>query len=155
MTGLDNYLAYSESHKLTVTCTTAVMIAVIAYADWIIPYTSVGFLYLIPILLCSAGLNHSEILLIAMLCGWLREAADPLQGETGYRAAFVLNPAHWVAGSFPRLIVAACGFAATGFFVGELNRHRRLLSVHLAERERQEKLRREVELEVRTLIETS
>jgi two-component system, LuxR family, sensor kinase FixL len=60
-----------------------------------------------------------------------------------------------VAGSYPRLIVAASGFAATGFFVGELNRRRRLLSAHLEEREQQMKLRREAELQVRTLIETS
>jgi len=39
--------------------------------------------------------------------------------------------------------------------VGELNRKRQLLSDHLAEREEQIRLRREAELQVRTLIETS
>ena len=155
MTGLDNYLAYAESHRLTVTGAAVVMIVVVAYLDWIIPNTSVGFLYLLPILACSAALSHYEILLMAILCGWLREAADPLQGSVGFRAAFVMNPAHWVAGSVPRLIVAACGFAATGFFVGEVNRHRRLLAAHIAEHDRQEKRHREAELQVRTLIETS
>jgi PAS domain S-box-containing protein len=131
------------------------MIAAIAYADWLVPNTSVGYLYLIPILLSSAGLNSFEILVMALVCGWLREAADPLQGAVGDRSAFVLNPARWVAGSWPRFIVVACGFATTGFFVGELNRRRRLLSAHLGEREQQMKLRRDAELKVHTLIETS
>jgi PAS domain S-box-containing protein len=155
MTRLDNFLAYAESQRLTVSCAAALMIAGIAYADWLAPNTSVGYLYLIPILLCSAGLNRFEIFLMALVCGWLREAADPLQGAVGNRSAFLLNPAKWVAGSWPRLIVAASGFAATGFFVGELNRRRRLLSSHLEEREQQMTLRRETELQVRTLIETS
>src|SRR5271166_5576215 len=155
MTRLDNLLAYAESHRLSVSFTAAVMIAMIAYVDWLEPNTSVGYLYLLPILLCSAGLNRYEILVMALVCGWLREAADPLQGAIEGRSAFVLNPTRWIAGSYPRLIVAASGFATTGFFVEELNRRRRLLSEHLEEREQQEKLRREAELQVRTLIETS
>jgi PAS domain S-box-containing protein len=155
MTRLDNFLAYAESHRLTVSCAAAMMIAWIAYADWLVPNTSVGYLYLIPILLSSAGLNSYQILAMALVCGWLREAADPLQGAVGGRSAFVLNPSRWVAGSYPRLIVAASGFATTGFFVGELNRRRRLLSAHLEERGEQMKLRREAEQQVRTLIETS
>jgi two-component system, LuxR family, sensor kinase FixL len=155
MTRLDNFLAFAESHSVTVSCSAAVMIAAIAYADWLVPNTSVGYLYLIPILLSAAGLNSLEILLMALVCGWLREAADPLQGAVGDRSAFVLDPARWVAGSWPRFIVAASGFATTGFFVGELNRRRRLLSAHLTEREQQIKLRRDAELKVNTLIETS
>jgi PAS domain S-box-containing protein len=155
MTRLDNFLAYAESHRLTVTCAATAMIVAIALADWVVPNTSLGFLYLIPILLSAAGLNGYQILIMAVVCGWLREAADPLQGVLGNYSAFVLNPQHWVAGSYPRLSVAASGFAATGFFVSELNRRRRLLSAHLEEREEQMRLRREAELQVRTLIETS
>jgi PAS domain S-box-containing protein len=155
MTRLDTFLAYAESHRLALTFAAAVLIVSIAYADWLQPNTSLGYLYLVPVLLCSAGLNRYEILLMALVCGWLREAADPLQGAIGNHSAFVLNPRHWIAGSYPRLIVAASGFATTGFFVDELNRRRRLLTSHLEEREQQEKLRREAELQVRTLIETS
>ena len=155
MTRLDNLLAYAESHRLSVSFAAAAMIATIAYADWLEPNTSVGYLYLLPILLCSAGLNRYEILLMALVCGWLREAADPLQGAIEGRSAFVLNPTRWMTGSWARLIVAASGFATTGFFVSELNRRRRLLTEHLQEREEQMKIRRETELQVRTLIETS
>ncbi|HUB83205.1 MAG TPA: PAS domain-containing sensor histidine kinase [Bryobacteraceae bacterium] len=155
MTRLDHSLAFAESHRTALSCAAALLIAVVAWLDWLIPNTSVGYLYLIPILLSAAGLNTYQILLMALLCGWLREAADPLQGEVGYQAAFVLNPAHWVAGSWPRFIVAASGFATTGFFVGELNRRRRLLLAHLDEREKQMKLLKDAELKVHTLIETS
>ena len=155
MTRLDNFLAFAESHRITVSAAAALMVAIVAWLDWQVPNTSVGYLYLIPILLSSAGLNAYQILLMAMVCGWLREAADPLQGSVGYRAAFVFDPAHWVAGSWPRFIVAASGFATTGFFVGELNRRRLLLLVHLEERDRQMKLLRDAELKVHTLIETS
>jgi two-component system, LuxR family, sensor kinase FixL len=155
MTYLDNFLAFAESQRAAVSCAAATMIVAIAYADWLAPNTSVGYLYLIPILLSSAGLNSFEILLMALVCGWLREAADPLQGAVAGRSAFVLNPDRWVAGSWPRFIVAASGFTTTGLFVGELNRRRRLLSAHLGEREQQMKLRRDAELKVHTLIETS
>ena len=155
MTRLDNLFALAESHRFLVSCAATVMIAAVAYADWLIPNTSVGYLYLIPILISSAGLNSYQILLMALVCGYLREAADPLQGALGSHAAFTLDPEQWVAGSWPRLIVAASGFATTGFFVGELNRRRRLLASHLREREEQIQLRHEAELKVRTLIETS
>ncbi|HEX3742870.1 MAG TPA: ATP-binding protein [Bryobacteraceae bacterium] len=155
MSRLDNFLAFAELHKITLSCLAAVMIFIIAYLDWLVPNTSVGYLYLIPILLSSAALNPYEILLMALVCGYLREAGDPLQGAAGNYSGFVLNPAQWVAGSWPRLIVAASGFATTGFFLGELNRRRRMLSAHLEEREQQMKLRLDAELKVHMLIETT
>ena len=155
MTRLDHFLAFTESQRIAVSCAAALLIAIVAWLDWLVPNTSVGYLYLIPILLSSAGLNAYQILLMALVCGLLREAADPLQGAVGYRSAFVLNPAHWVDGSWPRFIVSASGFTATGFFVGELNRRRRLLSAHLEEREKQMKLLKDAELKVHTLVETS
>jgi PAS domain S-box-containing protein len=155
MTRLDNFLAYAESHRLALSCAAAVLIVTIAWIDWAVPNTSLGFLYLIPILLSAAGLRWHQILTMAVVCGWLREAADPLQGGAADQSAFVMNPTHWVAGSYPRLFVAASGFATTGFFVRELNRRRTLLAEHLEERGQQIRLRRESELQVRTLIETS
>jgi PAS domain S-box-containing protein len=158
MTRLDNFLAYAESNRITVCAAAAVMVVLTAWADWLVPNTSLGFLYLIPILLAAPALRGYQIFSMALLCGYLREAFDPLQSAGGpglQRLPFVLNPALWVEGSYPRLVVAACGFAATGFFVAELNRRRTLLTEHLAEREEQMTLRREAELQVRALIETS
>ena len=158
MTRLDNLLVFAESHKLTVCGASAAMVVAIAWGDWLVPNTSLGFLYLLPILLAAPALRGYQILCLAFVCGYLRESFDPLQTATGHPGIplpVVFNPIHWVAGSFPRLVVAACGFAATGFFVAELNRRRRLLSDHLTEREEQIRLRREAELQVQTLIETS
>jgi len=158
MTRLDNFLGYAESNRLTVCGAAAVMIVTIAYGDWVVPNTSLGFLYLLPILVAAPALRGYQILSMAFVCGFLREAFDPLQGSAGHPEVplpVVFDPMKWVAGSYPRLAVAVCGFAATGFFVGELNRRRRLLSDHLAEREEQMQLRKEAELQVRTLIETS
>ena len=115
MTRLDNYLVYAESHRLIVCCIAAVMVMLIAWGDWVVPNTSLGFLYLIPILLAAPALRGSQIFAMALVCGYLREAFDPLQGDVGRGGAYVpmvLNPLHWVEGSFPRLVVAASGVTA-------------------------------------------
>jgi PAS domain S-box-containing protein len=157
MTRLDSYLVYAESHRSTVCAVGGAMVLLIAWADWMLPNTSVGFLYLIPVLLAAPALNGYQILSMAVVCGYLREALDPLQfaGMPGSPAPMVPNPANWAAGSYGRFMVAACGFAMTGFFVRELNQRRQLLMEHLAERERQMLRQRETELQVRMLIETS
>jgi two-component system, LuxR family, sensor kinase FixL len=158
MTKLDRFLAYAESHRLTVCAIAACMIALIAWGDWVLPNISVGFLYLFPVLLSAAALNGTQIVALAVLCGYLREAFDPLQGTAGASGLplpVVLNPFEWAPGATGRLLVVTAGFAMTGFFIAELNQRRRLLAGHLREREEQILLRREAELQVRILIETS
>ena len=135
-----------------------VLIAVIAWGDWELPDTSIGFLYLIPILLSAAALNKKQIFALAALCGYFREAFDPLQmaaSSMGHQLRVEFNPSLWVPGSMGRMLVAIVGFAMTGFFVSEVNHRRRLLSEHLNDRERQISLRLEAERQLRILIETS
>jgi PAS domain S-box-containing protein len=117
-----------------------VLVAVIAWVDWLLPTISIGFLYLIPVLLAAAALNTVQILVLAAICGFLREAFDPLE---------------WSPGASGRMLVSTAAFAMTGFFVTELNQRRRMLVAHLSEREEQMRLRREAEMQVRVLIETS
>ncbi|HWB87238.1 MAG TPA: ATP-binding protein [Bryobacteraceae bacterium] len=140
MTRLDNYLAYAETNRMTMFLIASALIALIAWVDWLLPDISIGFLYLLPILLCAAALSNVQILMMAILCGYFREAFDPLE---------------WAPGAAGRLVVASAGFAMTGFFVAELNQRRRLLMAHLKEREEQIRLRQEAEMRVRVLIETS
>lgn len=143
---------------MVITAVSALMIAAIAWLDWFVPDSSMGFLYLVPILVSAAALSDGEILLVAVVCGYLRETFDPLQGVdrvTGWRLLAALNPANWLSGSFGRLVVAVTGFAMTGFFVVGLNRRRRTLQRHLAERETQIRLRQEAEDRLRVLIDTS
>jgi PAS domain S-box-containing protein len=140
MSRLDRYLAYAESHRGIVFGVSAALIAAIAWVDWLLPTISIGFLYLIPVLLSAGALNTLQILVMSVVCGFLREIFDPLQ---------------FAPGAAGRLAVASAGFAMTGFFVVQLNQRRRLLLNHLVEREQQIRLRREAEAQVRILIETS
>jgi len=140
MTRLDRFLAYAESHRLTVCGIAGVLTAVIGWVDWQLPDTSLGFLYLLPILLAASALNTWQILLMAAFCGFLRESFDPLRLGRG---------------ATERLAVVTAGYAMTGFFVTALNQRRRNLEEYLAERERQILLRQEAEQQVRILIDTS
>ena len=160
MTRLDNYLAYAESHRLRVCILASVIVALIAWGDWRLPNTSVGFLYLIALLIAAPALRVSQIAAMAGICGYLREAFDPLQviGRSGAGAEVppvVLNPVDWGPGAYGRLLVATTGFAMTGFFVSQLNQRRRMLMEHLREREEQMRLRIEAERQLQILIETS
>ncbi|HEY2017664.1 MAG TPA: ATP-binding protein [Bryobacteraceae bacterium] len=158
MTRFDNFLAYAESNRLTIFCIALLLVFFIAWGDWLLPDVSVGFLYLIPVLLAAPALKGGQIVSMAVICGFLREAFDPLQATAvngGVYAPVVLNPLHWAPGATGRLLVVTTGFAMAGFFVAELNQRRRLLAAHLAEREEQMRLRLEAEQRVRVLIETS
>ena len=79
MTRLESFLEYAESHRLTVCTLSALMIVVIAWADAQLPTISIGFLDLFPILLSAAALNSLQIVVLAAVCSFLREAFDPLQ----------------------------------------------------------------------------
>ena len=158
MSKLDNYLAYAESNRLRVCGFSAILIVLIAWGDWLLPTISVGFLYLIPVLLAAPALKGPQIVSMGVLCGYLREAFDPLQWTAQHptvAAPVVWNPQHWAPGAAGRLFIVAAGFAMTGFFVAELNQRRRLLAAHLREREQQMRLRQEAEQRLRILIETS
>jgi len=158
MNRLDRFLAYAESHRWTIWAISGAMIGMIASGDAILPDISIGFLYLVPILFCAATLTGKQITGLAALCGYLREAFDPLQMAAqppGTVIPVVFDPRQWVPGATGRLFVITAGFAMTGFFVAELNQRRRLLAAHLAEQQQQIQLRQEAELQVRILIETS
>jgi two-component system sensor kinase FixL len=146
MNRLDKFLAYAESHRLRICLLAGVMVTAIAWFDWLLPDVSVGFLYLFPILLSAAALSGVQIVALSLICAYLRESFDPLQG--GDQIPFVLSPRGWAPGATGRMLVVSIGFVMTGFFVAELNQRRRLLAQHLRERE-------EDEQRVRVLIETS
>lgn len=150
MNRLDQLLSAAEAHRRAVSAVALAMVLAIAWADSLLPDISIGFLYLIPLLLCAAALRPWQIVGLAVLCAYLRESFDPLQQVDGSvaRMLYLLNPVHWVAGADGRFFVVTAGFAMTGFFVAELNQRRRLLALHLAEREENER-------QVRVLIETS
>ena len=159
MSRLDNLLAQSESHRLIVTGVAFLAVLAIAFVDWSIPPVTFGYLYLLPILLAAAVMNRYQILAMAIMCAYFREAFDPQQPQaagSGFEQLMhALNPSAWPPGGFGRLLVVTVGFAMTGYFVAEINARRRLLSEHLKERELQMRLRQEAEQQVRILIDTS
>jgi two-component system, LuxR family, sensor kinase FixL len=151
MPRFDKFLAYAEGHRLVVCAYAAVLLCGVGWLDWTLPTTSVGFLYLIPVLLCAAALNGAQIIALALVCAYLREAFDPLQPAAapgGLALPRMLDPWRWPAGASGRVVVMTVGFAMTGFFISELNQRRRLLTAHIKERQ-------EAEQQVRVLIETS
>ncbi len=156
MSHFERYLAYAESNRLTVCAVAAALMLLTAWGDWVLQDISIGFLYLIPVLLVAPALNARQMTALALVCGYLRESFDPLQnGPSNGTVPVVFNPMHWVPGSLGRAVVVSAGFATTGYFVEALNQRRRLLAEHLKEREEQMRLRLEAERQVRILIETS
>ena len=61
MTKLDSFLAYAESHRIPVCLAAAVLVGLIAWGDWLLPTISIGFLYLIPVLLSAAAIFIGQI----------------------------------------------------------------------------------------------
>lgn len=85
------------------------ILLIIAGADWwTMPYVSLGFLYLFPIMLAAAFLPRWVITLLALGCAWLSELFSSLERSS-------------VRFAFEALALAGCGL-----FVAELVRNRRL-----------------------------
>lgn len=137
---LESYLRFFESRRGWVYAAAATLVAGIAYGDWKLEEISIGFLYVVPILLASATLRGWQIVVMAVGCGVLRECFNPLQGTPGALA---------------RVLIGTAGFALVGYFVAQLNRQRRSVAQHLQERERQMELRMSVERQLQAVIETS
>jgi two-component system, LuxR family, sensor kinase FixL len=140
MNPLESYLIFSEPRRGWVYAIAAILIVSIAYSDWKIEEVSVGFLYVLPILMASATLRGSQIVAVSIACGVLRELFSPLHGTPG-------------AGI--RVCIGAAGFGLAGYFVAHLNRQRRTVMQHLWERERQMRLRVNAERQLQVVIETS
>jgi two-component system sensor kinase FixL len=137
---LDAYLAFSEAMPGWLYAIAGVLVALIAYIDWKVEDVSLGFLYIVPILMASATLRGWQILAFSVACGVLRE---------------LFSPVHATPGAAVRIVIGAAGFGLAGFFVSELNRKRHLTALHLGEREHQMTLRMEAEQQLRVVIDTS
>src|SRR5215831_7619411 len=140
MNPLESYLSFSEPRRGWVYVIASVLIAGIAYSDWKIEEVSVGFLYVLPILMASASLRGWQILAISLVCGFLREW---------------FNPLHNTPGAGIRVFIGAAGFGLAGYFVSKLDQQRRAVAQHLCEREQQMRLRIKAERQLQVVIETS
>jgi PAS domain S-box-containing protein len=137
---LESFLAFSEANRAWFYTIAAACVAIIGWLDWLVVNVSLGFLYIVPILLASATLRRLQMMILATVCGILREMFSPVHGQPG---------------AVGRTLIGIAGFAMAGFFVSELNRNRKLVTRHLEEREEQILLRRQAEEELRAVIDTS
>ena len=102
---------WDRPHRIPVLAASAGMIVTVALMDWwTLPYVSLGFLYLFPIILAAGFLPRAALLGLGVLCAVLSEAFGSL------------DPAWRVS----RLILETLALAGCGLFVSELLRSRRL-----------------------------
>lgn len=96
-------------NRTPVLLVSGLILLIIAGADWwTMPYVSLGFLYLFPIMLAAAFLPRWVIVLLALGCAWLSDLFSSLERSQ-------------VRFAFEALALAGCGL-----FVAELVRNRRL-----------------------------
>ncbi|HKD17350.1 MAG TPA: ATP-binding protein [Thermoanaerobaculia bacterium] len=131
---------YAPSNRAPLLIGSILLIAAIAVVDWLTkPYISLGFLYLFPIMIMGGFLTRAQTVGVALICAVLQEAFSNLPPN---EAVF-------------RLVISSAGFVGTGFFVSELIRNRRIVLQHVEDLEEQARLRRDVEEQLRVLVESS
>ncbi len=86
----------------------AIMLAVAVVDWWTMPYVSLGFLYLFPIMLAAGFVPRWAVALLGMFCAILAELFSSLDR------------------SFTRLSLETLALAGCGLFVAELVRNRRM-----------------------------
>jgi two-component system sensor kinase FixL len=135
-------LQLSRHHRRIVLLQVALLIALIAAADWKInAEVPVGFLYLLPIVLASRVLRRGQIALLGVGCAVLAEIFDGL---------------NWSAQSgLPRDFLYLAAFSGVGLFAHEVSASRRAAVAHVVELERENRARRDVEEQLEVLVESS
>jgi two-component system sensor kinase FixL len=112
----------------------------IVIADAALPDISLGFLYIVPIVLAAGHLSRRQIIVSAICCAVLRQAL----GRWGL---------DWDAAV--RFAISTAAFSASGLFVSEMVRNRRIMAQHLDELQREVELRTEAQEQLAVLIDTS
>jgi two-component system sensor kinase FixL len=120
----------------------AVMIALIAFADWRVEKDlPLGFLYLFPMLLVGSVLSRWQIVAVAACCTVLTEIFDSFQWRP--------------EAGIPRDILIFAAFAGMGLFVYEIVRSRQVTLQHLSLIQNESEARRAAEEQLQVLVETS
>jgi two-component system, LuxR family, sensor kinase FixL len=98
----------AENRTPTLALSSAIMLAVAVVDWWTMPYVSLGFLYLFPIMLAAGFLPRWAIALLGVFCAILAELFSSLDR------------------SFTRLALETLALTGCGLFVAELVRNRRM-----------------------------
>jgi PAS domain S-box-containing protein len=120
---------WEDRNRTPVLLVSGVILLVVAVVDWwTMPYVSLGFLYLFPIMLVAGFLPRWVVAVLGVVCAVLAELFSSLDRSL-------------IRFSFEALALAGCGL-----FVAELSRNRRIsLDAHRLSLAAQERLRALVE----------
>ena len=130
-----------EAGKTRILLALAVLIPCVALMDHAVgDRISLGVLYILPTMMGAVVLGPPEIAVVAIICAFLRSWFDTPASHLEATLRFVFA---WVA------------YYLSGLFVIALVRNRRLVVEHLSRIEREQALRREVEEQLRVLVESS
>jgi PAS domain S-box-containing protein len=131
---------YAPANQMRMLVVASFLTAAIAAVDWwATHYISLGFLYLFPIIIVGGFLSRSQIVGVALVCAVLQELFSNLPGNE----------------AVVRLVFSSVGFIGTGLLISEMVRNRRIVLKHVEELEDQVKLRRDLEEQLRALVESS
>jgi two-component system sensor kinase FixL len=131
---------YAPANRMRMLVVASFLTAAIAAVDWwATHYISLGFLYLFPIIIVGGFLSRPQIVGVALVCAVLQEAFSNLPENE----------------AVVRLVFSSVGFIGTGLFISEMVRNRRIVLKHVEELEDQVRLRRDLEEQLRALVESS
>ena len=131
---------YAPANRMRMLVVASFLTAAIAAIDWwATHYISLGFLYLFPIIIVGGFLSRPQIVGVALVCAVLQELFSNLPKNE----------------AVVRLVFSSAGFVGTGLLISEMVRNRRIVLKHVEELEDQVKLRRDLEEQLRALVETS
>jgi PAS domain S-box-containing protein len=136
---LSFFLRLSRAKLLIIAAT---MILTVALIDWRVELNvAFGFLYLFPMLIVGSCLPRWQLALLGGLCTLLAERFAPFTWEPD--------------AGVPRDLFMFASYFGTGLFAYESARNRRLSEQHVREVEEEAELRRDAELQLKALIESS
>lgn len=98
-----------RKRTLVMVCSAAIIVLVAAVDWWTMPFVSLGFLYLFPIMLAAGFLPRWAIVLLGIICAILAELFSSLQR------------------SYTRLSLEMLALAGCGLFVAEVARNHRMM----------------------------
>jgi two-component system sensor kinase FixL len=118
------------------------LVILIVVADWAVGIQiSLGVLYVLPMMLGAVVLSPVEIILLAILCSWLRSLFD--------------LPSPYDVEMLLRFVFGMISYSACGLVVAALIRNRQATIEHLNKMNREQALRREAEEQLKILAEGS
>lgn len=123
-----------------VTWTGIALMLAIAIADWLVSGISLGYLYLVPILLLSGRLQTWSVPLFAVGCALVAQ---------------LFAPSSPPALQLGRFLIQVSVFLVCGLLAARIDRNRRVTEDHYAELQRQIVLRKEAEEQWFSFINTS